>query len=140
MLINSFHKRVISSCGISLCLAVVTIIYFCLTHFESSELNLFNYSAYYYFLVKTLYDSIIAHIIPSFSIFYLFLIIGLVSFQYATGANFIKNVQSTGMPDDILALRLKRKVKTGTNITTTKAHITPTSRNLLGDSGAGGPG
>ncbi|KAF0560082.1 hypothetical protein F8M41_003416 [Gigaspora margarita] len=99
MVIKSFHKRVISSCGISLCLAVVTLIYFCLTHFESKEFNLLNYSVFYYFLVKTLYGSIIAHMIPSFSIFYLFLIIGLISFQYFAGVDINNYVQSSGMPN-----------------------------------------
>ncbi|CAG8607725.1 15368_t:CDS:1 [Cetraspora pellucida] len=103
MSIKKFRERIIGSCGISLCLAVVTTIYLCLTHFnENKELNLLNYGAYYYFVVKILYCSIIAHMIPSFSIFYFFLIIGLLSFQYAFSdddANYVSLVQSAGTID-----------------------------------------
>ncbi|CAG8611868.1 22548_t:CDS:2 [Racocetra persica] len=95
MAIKNFRERIIESCGISVCLAVVTTVYLCLTRFESKESNLLNYGIYYYFVVKTLYGSIIAHMIPSFSIFYLLLIIGLLLLQYTTGTNYISYVQSS---------------------------------------------
>ncbi|CAG8560222.1 25033_t:CDS:2 [Dentiscutata erythropus] len=52
MAIKGFRERVISSCGISFCLAVATTIYLCLTHLDYTEFNLLNYSACYYFLMK----------------------------------------------------------------------------------------
>ncbi|CAG8519289.1 3790_t:CDS:2 [Scutellospora calospora] len=67
----------------------VKALYLCLTLNDYKQINIVSYGAYYYFLVKILYKSTIAHIIPAFTIFYLIIISGLISLQYIDGVNYI---------------------------------------------------